>query len=109
MSHHIYGRNEPLPAPRWLVESEFNKIRHEGMTTRDVYRNHFGVDDSYSGGKVGAPYGGTRWSGKRDLGWARYGTLDRLNYGTSPYTKAVIGPTLFGGTLTDWIDEEDQW
>jgi len=113
MSHHIYGRNEPLsdwlgggPAPRWFIESDFNKIRYKGMTTRDVYRNHVGVDDSYYGGKVGARYGGTRWSAERDLGWTRYGPLDRLNHGTSPYTKAVVGPILFGGTVIDGIDGE---
>lgn len=59
-----------------------------------------------SGGKVGPKYGGTRWSAERDLGWTAYGPIDRLNYGTSPYTKAVVGPVLFGGTTVDGFDGE---
>lgn len=112
MSHHIVGRRAKLPGwlgggpyPKWFIESEFNKIRHRGVTTRDFYRNHVAVDDYYHGGKVGARYGGTRWSGKRDLGWTRYGPLDRLNYGTSPYTKGVVGPVLFVGPFAGGIDE----
>jgi hypothetical protein len=108
MSHHIVGRKQKLPAwlggglyPEWFIESEFNKIRHQGMTTRDVLRNHIGVDDHYYGGKAG----GTRWSGARDLGWTRYGPLDRLNYGTSPYTKGVAGTTLVGGTIIDSVSQ----
>lgn len=101
-SHHILPVRAKLPS--WLTESDFNKIRYKGMTTRDVYRNHVGVDPHYSGGKVGAKYGGTRWSAERDLGWTSYGPLDRLNYGTSPYTKAVVGPVLFGGTIVDGFD-----
>lgn len=104
MSHHIVGRNEEMPTllggglyPRWFVESEFNKIRHEGMTTRDVFRNHIGVDEDYYGGKAA----GTRWSGERDLGWTRYGPFERLYYGTSPYTQAMAGPILLGGTTVD--------
>lgn len=104
MSHHIVGRKQKMPAwlggqpyPRWFVESEFNKIRHEGATTRDVYRDHIGVDDDYYGGKAG----GVRWSAARDLGWDRYGPIDRLYYGTSPYTQAAVGPVLLGGTIVD--------
>jgi hypothetical protein len=113
MSHHIIPRGATLPAwlgggkyPEWLIESEFNKIAHEGMTTRDVFRNHVGVDDSYYGGKVRVESGNGRWSGKRDLGWERYGPIDRLRYGTSPYTKAVVGPILLGGTATDAFSGE---
>ena len=113
MSHHIVPRRAELPAwlgggpyPEWFIESDFNKIRYKDMTTRDVYRNHVGVDPRYSGGKVGADYGGARWSAENDLGWTRYGPMDRLNYGTSPYTKAVVGPVLFGGTATDLIELE---
>ena len=104
MSHHIVGRNQKMPTwlggqpyPLWLVESEFNKIRHEGRTTREVYRNHVGVDDDYYGGKAG----GVRWSAARDLGWDRYGPIDRLIHGTSPYTQAAVGPVLLGGTIVD--------
>lgn len=112
MGHHILGRNARLPKwlgggryPRWLIESDFNKIRQTSMTTRDLYRNHVGVDDQYHGGRVGRPYGGGGWSAKA-LGWTDYGPLDRLNYGTSPLTKAVVGPVLFGGTIADAIEEE---
>lgn len=104
MSHHIIGRRTRFPdwmgggkLPKWLIESEFNKIRHEGITIRDLYRNHIGVDDKYHGGKSG----GVPWSARRHLGWDRYGAWDRFNYGTSPYTKALIGPALLGGTLVD--------
>jgi hypothetical protein len=107
MSHHIVERAAKLPAwlggghyPRWLTESEFNKIRHDpGITVRDLYRNHVGAGgiDHFRGGPVGRAYGGGGWSA-RTLGWDTYGPLDRLNYGTSPYTKAVVGPVLIGGT-----------
>lgn len=108
MSHHIVERTAKLPAwlgggryPRWFTESEFNKIRHDpGITVRDLYRNHVGAGgiDHLRGGPVGPAYGGGGWSA-RALGWDTYGPLDRLNYGTSPYTKAVVGPVLVGGTV----------
>jgi len=108
MSHHIIKRSATMPKflgggkyPKWLIESEFNKIRHEGISTRDLYRNHVGVDRQFGGGKVGAPYGGTKWSALEDLGWEPYSPIDRLKYGTSPYTKAAVGPVLFGGPLAD--------
>jgi len=116
MSHHIIGRNADMPwwlgggkYPEWLIESEFNKIRHEGISTRDLYRNHVGVDGDYTGGKVGKPYGSVRWNAEKDLGWTAYGPLDRVNYGTSPYTKAVVGPVLFGGTAVDSSKPEAGW
>jgi hypothetical protein len=56
----------------------------------------------------GAHVRGAGEGSSKDLGWTRYGPLDQLNYGTSPYTKAVVGPILFGGTLTDWIEGEDR-
>jgi hypothetical protein len=82
-------------------------MRSRGQSTRDVYRNHVGVDKDYHGGQVGAKYGATRWSGPKDLGWDKYGPLDRLNDGTSPTTKAVLGPILVGGTISDAMREYD--
>jgi hypothetical protein len=112
MGHHIVGRNARLPGwlgggryPRWLIESDLNKI-DENMSTRDFYRNHVGVDKHYNGGKVGKAYGGTRWSAERDLGWTKYTPLDRLNYGTSHTTKTIAGPVLLGGTVTDAVNGE---
>ena len=50
-----------------------------------------GLDDSATAKAVGG-----RWTAE-DLGWDGYGPIDRLNYGTSPFTKAVVGPVLVGG------------
>jgi hypothetical protein len=107
MSHHIVSRDAKLPDwlggglyPRWFIESEFNKIQHTGLSIRDLYRNHVGLDGRYNGGKVGRDYGGGRWNGK-DLGWDSYGFMDRLNFGTAPATKAIVGPVLVGGVMTD--------
>jgi len=108
MSHHILNRGAKLPKvlgggpyPEWLIESELNKIRHDpGVTYRDLYRNHRGAggDRHFSGGKIPDKFGGGRWR-TEDLGWDTYGPLDRLNYGTSPYTKGVVGPVLVGGVV----------
>lgn len=108
MSHHILARSTKLPQwlggdpiPKALMESDFNKIRYRDMSRRDLFRNHVGVDEHYWGGKVGREFGSGGWSGKK-LGWGQpYGPLDRLNYGTSPATKAVVGAGLFGGTSDD--------
>ena len=109
MGHHIWGRNQPLPSwlggglvPKVAMESPFNKIRDADMTKRDFFRNHVGADEDYWGGYMGRKFGRSGWSGK-DLGWDDYGALDRLNYGTSPATKAVVGAGLFGGTSSDLL------
>jgi len=47
----------------------------------------------------GIPIG---WSGKK-LGWGNYGPLDRLNYGTSPQVKAIVGSGLVGGTSDELL------
>jgi len=60
---------------------------------------------SLNGMDGGAQFGGGGWSAEA-LGWTRYGPLDRLNYGASPSTKAVVGPILFGGAMSDLIDSE---
>jgi hypothetical protein len=111
MGHHIIGRNQKLPVflsggryPRPIVESEFNKIRHVGMTNRDFYRNHYGVDDQYYGGRV---KGGGGWSA-RELGWTRYDPLDRVNYGTSPYSKGLGGGLLVGGSISGLAEDVER-
>ena len=114
MSHHIVNRAAKLPSflgggryPEWFIESEFNKIRHDGLSYRDLYRNHRGVggDKHFSGGAIGREFGGGRWRAE-DLGWDTYGPLDRLNYGTSPATKAVVSPILLGGGAGDLLRDE---
>ncbi|HEX7944148.1 MAG TPA: hypothetical protein VF495_05745, partial [Phenylobacterium sp.] len=112
MSHHIVNRAAKLPKalgggpyPEWFIESEFNKIRHDpGISTRDVYRNHVGMGgpSHYGGGPIKREFGGGSWKAT-ELGWDRYGPLDRLNYGTSPATKAVVGPVLVGGVADDLV------
>jgi hypothetical protein len=115
MSHHIVNRAAELPKwlgggryPEWFIESEFNKIRHDGISNRDFYRNHVGAggDKHFNGGPVRRKFGGGGWKA-RDLGWDTYGPLDRLNYGTSPATKAVLGPLLVGGTTVDSVRERE--
>jgi hypothetical protein len=114
MSHHIVNRAAKLPKllgggsyPGWFIESEFNKIRHDGISTRDLYRNHVGMGGirHYGGGAIRRDFGGGSWRA-RDLGWDKYGPVDRLNYGTSPATKAIIGPVLVGGPA-DRLMRED--
>lgn len=116
MSHHIVNRAAELPSllgggryPDWFIESEFNKIRHDpGMSTRDVYRNHVGSGGPrhFGGGAVGREFGGGVWRAS-ELGWDTYGPLDRLNYGTSPATKAAVGPILVGGVAIDGLRPEE--
>jgi len=103
MGHHIVPRGKELPPelgggpyPKAIMESPFNKIRETNMTNRDFYRNHVGVDKDYWGGSAPRK-AGRGWSGKA-LGWADYGPIDRLRYGTAPPTKAIIGSGLVGGT-----------
>ncbi|WP_337187861.1 hypothetical protein [Phenylobacterium sp.] len=74
---------------------------------RDLYRNRNGAAGHFHGGAIPARHGGGSSSAK-DLGWTRYGPLDQINYGTSSYTKAILGPTLVGGTFSDWVGGEDR-
>ena len=115
MSHHIVNRGAKLPKllgggpyPGWFIESEFNKIRHDpGISTRDMRRNHVGAGGPrhYGGGAIGREFGGGSWRAS-ELGWDKYGPLDRLNYGTSPATKAIVGPVLVGGAASDFVPDE---
>jgi hypothetical protein len=111
MGHHIKARRTRLPSilgggpvPKELMESAFNKIRAEGMTRRDFFRNHVGVDDFYHGGKVPARFGGGGWSAK-NLGWDKYRGYERFQHGTAPATKAVMGSTIIGGQLAGPFDD----
>lgn len=110
MGHHIVERSTRLPQflgggrlPDWFLESKFNKIREDQITTRDHYRNHNGAAGHLYGAAIPKRFGGGSWSAK-NLSWTNYGPLDKLNYGTFPYTKAVVGPILLGGTTTDAFD-----
>jgi hypothetical protein len=111
MGHHIYGRRKALPSimgggpvPSEWMEGPFNKIRSEGLTNRDFFRNHVGVDDYYHGGKVPARFGGGSWSAK-DLGWDKYSGYERFNYGTAPATKGVAGSALSGGQVAQQFNQ----
>lgn len=111
MGHHIVPRRTTLPSwlgggevPKFIMESPFNKIQENNMSKRDFFRNHYGVDDWYFGGNVKKEFGGGGWSGA-DLGWSKYGPLDRFIYGTSPATKALVGPPLVFGTTIDLLDQ----
>jgi len=115
MSHHIVNRAATLPKalgggayPDWFIESEFNKIRHDDISYRDLYRNHRGVggDNHFTGGRIPREFGGGGFR-TDDLGWDTYGPLDRLRYGTSPATKAVVGPVLVGGVVDNLLRQED--
>lgn len=116
MSHHIVERTAPMPKvlggglyPRAFIESEFNKIRHTpDMSVRDVHRNHNGAGGGkshFGGGKIPAEFGGGNWR-TEDLGWGAYGPIDRLNYGTSPYTKGVVGSVLVGGEIGKGLERD---
>jgi hypothetical protein len=70
----------------------------------DVYRNHVGVGGRkhFSGGRIPPEFGGGGWKAK-DLDWDMYGPIDRVRYGTSPATKAVVGPVLVGGVVDNLL------
>jgi hypothetical protein len=105
MGHHIVERSSGLPS--WLIESKFNKIREDDISTRDLYRNHYGVAGHFFGSAIPKKYGGGSWS-VRDLGWTEYGPWDKLRYGTSPHTKAVVGPILIGGDATHALEGDGE-
>ncbi len=83
--------------PQAFVDSPFNVVSPVGVERGQFYRQHYGLDDSYHGGRVSAEFGGGGWSGRK-LGWTRYGPVERVLYGTPPATRAAIAapPTAFG-------------
>jgi hypothetical protein len=64
------------------------------MERGQFYRQHFGLDDFYHGGRIGADFGGGGWSGQK-LGWTKYNPAERIWYGMPDATKTVVvgGPT----------------
>jgi hypothetical protein len=110
MGHHIKRRATRFPKwlgggplPAWFMEGPLNKIAQDGLTRRDFLRNHVGADLHFNGARAAKRSGQKGWSA-RDLGWDKYGVLDRLEYGTAPATKSIF--VLGGaGTAFDGLPE----
>lgn len=92
------------PVPRAVLDSPFNVVKPPNITRGDFYELHYGVDPHFYGTRLnGPPRKGAGWSGRR-VGAQRYGTVERLWYGTPNATKragaavGVIGGNPFGTT-----------
>jgi hypothetical protein len=114
IGHHAVGRSAKLyswlgggPVPRTIVESPLTRVGPRGLTNGEFFPLHYGVDKYYYGGKVPADLGGGGWSGK-ELGWDKYGAVDRYWYGTPGPLKAAAGAGVVGaGAVVDslWGNE----
>lgn len=78
-----------IPIPKSVLDSPFNVVKPK-VERGQMYRRHVGLDKYYGGGNVKAEFGGGGWSGRRDLGWAKYNQVERLLYGTPGATKGVL-------------------
>jgi hypothetical protein len=88
---------QPL-LPRWYMDSRFNVLKPEGLSRDQFNAEHFGIDDHFFGGFLPRDAkGGRGWSG-RELGFQRYGPVERLMRGAPPpLKKAVGGAAAVGG------------
>lgn len=116
MGSHLWPRSKELPwwlgggrLPRIISDSPLNVWRPAGMSTGDVYKGHFEVDQRYYGGKIKKKSGGGRWSG-RELGWTKRGRLGSILYGSPKSLKTVAGAGIFGstGALVNQYDDGEQ-
>ena len=102
--HHVWGVNQKIPEawlglrlpralagqrlPRWYLNSDFNRVRGEGLERGEFSRIHKEVDNQYHGGRVPKRFGAGGWSAAK-LGWRLKGPLERAWKGTPTPIKVI--------------------
>jgi hypothetical protein len=81
----------------------FNVLRPRGISKGRLNQLHYGVDKHFKGAGISRDYGGGGWSGQQ-LGWEKFGPLDKVWFAIPGPTKAVLGSGLAAGAILDAFD-----
>jgi hypothetical protein len=69
-----------------MRDNPFFVYKPDDVSQLEFYRRHFKIDPEYFGGPL--PERGS-WSGN-DLGWTKFGLLDRHAFGMPAPTRALV-------------------
>lgn len=96
MGHHTLPRRTRLPevlgggaVPSVILDSPVFVLKSDLYDNGQMFKLHFGVDDSYYGGGVPRRFGGGGWSARK-LGWPKYQGVERLWRGSTTPQKLVF-------------------
>jgi hypothetical protein len=107
MASHFVGRRYGLP--KAFTDSTYNVLRPPGASRRQMYEEHYRVDDRFHGAKLPAEFA-QHWSAKR-LGLERYGPNGQVWYGSPAPLKARVGGAgaAMGSLAYDPSEEDGDW
>jgi hypothetical protein len=88
--HHNVRQSWTKGWPQLIRDNPLFVVKPPGITKREFYELHFGLDDSFHGGSLKRDRRGARGLSGRKVGMQRYNQLDRLAFGT-PYPLQVAG------------------